>query len=97
MPGYTIAGKTGTVRKSAGDGYENKHIAMFAGMAPASDPRLVLVVLINEPSNGAYYGGHVAAPVFSRIMGGSLRLLNIAPDDVSLRTDPVRLSQDHAG
>ena len=97
VPGYTIAGKTGTVRKSAGDGYENKHIAMFAGMAPASDPRLVLVVLINEPSNGAYYGGHVAAPVFSRIMGGSLRLLNIAPDDVSLRTDPVRLSQDHAG
>ncbi|MYB88428.1 MAG: penicillin-binding protein 2 [Proteobacteria bacterium] len=97
VPGYTIAGKTGTVRKSAGNGYEKKYIAMFAGMAPASDPRLVLVVLVNEPSKGAYYGGHVAAPVFSRIMGGALRLLNITPDNVSLRADTVRLPQDHAG
>ena len=97
VPGYTIAGKTGTVRKSAGNGYENKHIAMFAGMAPANDPRLVLVVLVNEPSKGAYYGGHVAAPIFSKIMGGTLRLLNITPDNVSLRADTVRLAQDHAG
>ena len=97
VPGYTIAGKTGTVRKSAENGYEKKYIAMFAGMAPASDPRLVLVVLVNEPSKGTYYGGQVAAPVFSRIMGGTLRLLNITPDNVSLRANSVRASEDHAG
>ena len=97
VPGYTIAGKTGTVRKSSGNGYEKKYIAIFAGMAPASDPRLVLVVLVNEPSKGAYYGGEVAAPVFSRIMGGTLRLLNITPDNISLSADTVRLPQDHAG
>ncbi len=98
VPGYHVAGKTGTVHKSTGNGYsKNKYIALFAGMAPASDPRLVLAVMVNEPSNGAYFGGQVAAPVFSRIMGGALRILNIAPDNVPLRADTVNLSQDHAG
>jgi cell division protein FtsI (penicillin-binding protein 3) len=83
VPGYRIAGKTGTVRKSGIGGYqEDRYIALFAGMAPASDPRLVMVVMINEPGNGEYYGGHVAAPVFSNVMFHALRLLNLPPDDL---------------
>ena len=79
---YTVAGKTGTVKKiGAHGGYtDNKYLALFAGMAPASDPRLVMIVMIDEPSAGAYYGGAVSAPVFSRVMEGALRLLNIPPD-----------------
>lgn len=83
VPGYRVAGKTGTVHKSTAQGYaEDRYIAVFAGMAPASRPRLVLVVMINEPSNGEYYGGQVAAPVFSKVMGGALRLLDIPPDNL---------------
>jgi cell division protein FtsI (penicillin-binding protein 3) len=83
--GYRVAGKTGTAHKSEAGGYaEKRYLSVFAGMAPASDPRLVAVVVINEPSNGEYYGGKVAAPVFSRVMAGALRLLNIPPDAVSL-------------
>ncbi len=81
VPGYRVAGKTGTVKKNAGRGYSSGlHMAVFAGMAPASRPRLVMVVIIDEPSAGQYYGGVVAAPVFSSVMEGALRLLNIAPD-----------------
>ena len=81
IPGYSVAGKTGTVKKSIAGGYaKDSYQAVFAGMAPASDPRLVMVVMINEPRAGAYYGGQVAGPVFSRVMSGALRLLNIAPD-----------------
>lgn len=84
--GYRIAGKTGTVRKAEAGGYSTeRHIAVFAGMAPASDPRLVAVVVIDEPSRGAYYGGDVAAPVFGRVMSGALRLLDIQPDALNLR------------
>ncbi len=80
---YRIAGKTGTVHKSSADGYsEDRYLALFAGMAPASRPRLVMVVLIDEPA-GQYYGGQVAAPVFARVMAASLRLLNVPPDDFS--------------
>ncbi|PHS71817.1 MAG: cell division protein [Cycloclasticus sp.] len=83
VKGYTVAGKTGTVKKAIAGGYsEDKYIGIFAGMAPASDPKLVMVVLIDEPQAGDYYGGLVAAPVFSRVMSGALRLLNIAPDDI---------------
>jgi cell division protein FtsI (penicillin-binding protein 3) len=83
VPGYRIAGKTGTVHKSTRGGYaEDRYLALFAGMAPASDPDLVLVVVIDEPQGSHYYGGQVAAPVFARVMNGSLRLLNIAPDDL---------------
>ena len=78
---YTIAGKTGTAWKSEAGGYrENRYTAVFGGIAPASDPRLVVVVIINEPRSGAYYGGEVAAPVFARIVEGALRQLAIAPD-----------------
>ena len=82
VAGFRVAGKTGTVKKiGAHGGYtDNSYLALFAGMAPASDPKLVMIVMIDEPSAGAYYGGAVSAPVFSSVMEGALRLLNIPPD-----------------
>ena len=95
IPGYSVAGKTGTVHKSTKGGYEeDKYVSLFAGLAPASDPRLVLVVMVNEPSRGAYFGGEVAAPIFSKIMGGALRILNVAPDDVPLQAN-ISDTKDH--
>ncbi|WP_422126695.1 peptidoglycan D,D-transpeptidase FtsI family protein [Thioalkalivibrio sulfidiphilus] len=83
VEGYRVAGKTGTARKSGAGGYsEERFVAMFAGFAPASHPRLVMVVVIDEPAGEEYYGGQVAAPVFSKIMQGALRLLDVPPDDV---------------
>lgn len=83
VPGYRVAGKTGTVKKVGRDGYsEDRYLSLFAGMAPASNPRLVMVVVLDEPAAGKYYGGQVAAPVFSRVMSEALRLLNVAPDDL---------------
>ncbi len=80
IPAYQVAGKTGTVRKIGEGGYKDtQHIAFFAGMTPADAPRLVAVVLINEPQTQEYGGGALAAPVFSRVMGGALRLLNVPP------------------
>lgn len=85
IPGYLVAGKTGTSRKIENGAYvDNKHRASFAGFAPASNPRIAMVVVIDEPSQGKYYGGLVAAPVFSKVMSGSLRLLNVPPDDMNL-------------
>jgi len=78
---YRVSGKTGTSRKASAAGYASRYIATFAGLAPASDPKLVAIVTINDPSTGGYYGGVVAAPLFSTIMGGALRLLDIPPDD----------------
>ena len=83
--GYRVAGKTGTVRKTKAGGYsEDRYLSLFAGIAPASDPRLVMVVMIDDPKGGQYYGGQVAAPVFSRVMSGALRLLNVSPDDLTM-------------
>jgi len=83
VPGYRIAGKTGTVKKSGAGGYvEDSYLAVFAGIAPASNPRLVMVVMIDEPRGEKYYGGAVAAPVFGKVMAGALRLLDIPPDDL---------------
>jgi cell division protein FtsI (penicillin-binding protein 3) len=83
VPGYTVAGKTGTARKFAVGGYsEDRYTAVFAGLAPASHPRLAVVVVVDEPRAGQYYGGEVAAPVFSKIVEGAMRILAIAPDDV---------------
>ncbi|MEX2524677.1 MAG: penicillin-binding transpeptidase domain-containing protein [Gammaproteobacteria bacterium] len=83
VPGYLVAGKTGTVRKSTRGGYaEDRYLSLFAGMAPSSDPDLVMVVVIDEPQGEEYYGGQVAAPVFSKVMKGALRILNIPPDDL---------------
>jgi cell division protein FtsI (penicillin-binding protein 3) len=79
--GYRVAGKTGTAHKQENGGYApNKYISSFAGFAPASAPRLVIAVMIDEPSAGQYYGGAVAAPVFSQVMQGALRLLGVSPD-----------------
>ena len=79
--GYRVAGKTGTAHKQENGHYaEDRYVASFVGLAPASDPRLIIAVMIDEPSNGQYYGGAVAAPVFSQVMSGALRLLSVQPD-----------------
>jgi cell division protein FtsI (penicillin-binding protein 3) len=93
VDGYTVAGKTGTVKKASGShGYASgTYFAVFAGMAPAINPRLITVVMIDEPSAGQYYGGLVSAPVFSKVMTGALRLLNVAPDQET--TMPVLLTR----
>jgi cell division protein FtsI (penicillin-binding protein 3) len=80
VPGYRVAGKTGTAHKLEGRGYTNKYVSSFVGFAPASAPRLVIAVMIDEPSTGVYYGGDVAAPVFSGVMGSALRMLGTPPD-----------------
>ena len=91
-----MAGKTGTIKKSISGGYaEDRYVSVFAGIAPASAPRLVVVVMIDEPGAGKYYGGQVAGPVFSKVMAGALRLMNITPDD--LAAEGVRLVSAGAG
>lgn len=92
VPRYRVAGKTGTVRRLGASGYtKDSYVAVFAGLAPVAQPRLAMVVAISEPSAGKYYGGEVAAPVFSAVMEGALRLLNVAPD-ADPATD-IRLAQ----
>ncbi len=89
VPGYRVAGKTGTAKKSIHGVYAPGHYqSVFAGMVPASRPRLVMVVMIDEPQGSAYYGGLVAAPVFSRVMSEALRLLNIPPDAEAPTPEP---------
>jgi cell division protein FtsI (penicillin-binding protein 3) len=78
--GYRVAGKTGTAHKLEGRSYANKYVSSFVGFAPVSRPRLVVAVMIDEPTAGQYYGGAVAAPVFSRVMGAALRMLGVPPD-----------------
>jgi cell division protein FtsI (penicillin-binding protein 3) len=81
IPGYTVAGKTGTAQKATAGGYAtDRHVAVFGGIAPASAPRLAAVIVIDEPGAGKYYGGEVAAPVFAGVVGGALRLLAVPPD-----------------
>jgi cell division protein FtsI (penicillin-binding protein 3) len=88
VPGYRVAGKTGTAWKSTAGGYsEDRYLAVFAGIAPAGSPRLAVVVVMDEPSAGEFYGGIVAAPVFSRIAAGALRILAVPPDDVTTLDD----------
>jgi len=80
VPGYRVGGKTGTAYKVEGGVYAKKYVASFVGVAPISDPRLVVAVMIDEPTGGAHYGGDVAGPAFSQIMGGALRTMGIPPD-----------------
>jgi cell division protein FtsI (penicillin-binding protein 3) len=81
VPGYRVAGKTGTAKKSVAGGYaEDRYLSLFVGMAPATRPRLVMAVFVDEPRGEEYYGGAVAGPVFSKVMSGALRLMNIPPD-----------------
>ena len=93
VTGYRIAGKTGTAWKFAAGGYsEDKYISIFAGLAPATDPQLAAVVVIDEPAGELYYGSDVAAPLFADIMSESLRLLAVPPDALPAR-DPGSLMQ----
>ena len=93
IDGYRVAGKTGTAWKFTTGGYsQDKYISIFAGLAPASDPRLATVVVIDEPGGELYYGSDVAAPVFANVMSESLRLLAVAPDALPAR-DPGSVMQ----
>ncbi|HWZ74298.1 MAG TPA: penicillin-binding protein 2 [Casimicrobiaceae bacterium] len=98
VAGYRVAGKTGTAHKLEGHSYVDKYVSSFVGFAPASNPRLVIAVMIDEPAGGQYYGGAVAAPVFSSIMGAALRLLGVpldAPiDNVVLPPDGTDLREE---
>nr|VFK51671.1 MAG: cell division protein FtsI (penicillin-binding protein 3) [Candidatus Kentron sp. TUN]VFK52309.1 MAG: cell division protein FtsI (penicillin-binding protein 3) [Candidatus Kentron sp. TUN]VFK52736.1 MAG: cell division protein FtsI (penicillin-binding protein 3) [Candidatus Kentron sp. TUN] len=95
IDGYRVAGKTGTVRKSTVGGYaDDRYAATFAGFSPVSAPQLVVVVTVDEPSKDEYYGGQVAAPIFAKIMSGSLRLLGVPPDERSVRARRVVLTDN---
>ncbi len=94
VEGYRVGGKTGTTRKSVAGGYGNDYVGLFAGMAPLTNPELVVVVVINEPGGDLYHGAEVAAPVFSRVMKGALQVLNIAPDAKAIAK--VTKVKDHA-
>jgi cell division protein FtsI (penicillin-binding protein 3) len=78
--GYRVAGKTGTAHKLEGRGYTNKYVSSFVGFAPVSQPRLIVAVMIDEPSAGQHYGGQVAAPVFANVVGAALRTLGVPTD-----------------
>jgi len=80
IPGYRVAGKTSTAHKAVGGRYTNTYVAAFVGFAPASAPRVIVAVMIDEPSAGGHYGGTVAAPVFAAVAQDTLRALNVAPD-----------------
>jgi len=106
ITGFQIAGKTGTSRMIGADGLYSKdnYNTVFAGIAPASAPRLVLVIVVTDPQKGSYYAGDVAAPIFHNIMSGALRMLNIRPDDVPAQppqitaaTTPVAIKPAKAG
>ncbi|MDM7486270.1 MAG: penicillin-binding transpeptidase domain-containing protein [Vibrio metschnikovii] len=81
VPGYRIAAKSGTSRKAVAGGYSDEYFAYTAGVAPVSNPRIALVVMVNEPQGDTYYGGAVAGPVFAEIIKGALQILNVAPDE----------------
>ena len=84
VPFYSVAGKTGTAHVVGDSGYEeNLHNSLFVGMLPATNPEIVIVVIVNEPKGEEHYGGQVAAPVFSRVASGAMRILNISPDVIS--------------
>jgi cell division protein FtsI (penicillin-binding protein 3) len=94
IPGYRVSGKTGTAWKATAGGYStDRYMAVFGGVAPATNPRLAAVVVIDEPGAGHYYGGEVAAPVFSEVMGGALRLLAVPPDQAVPRPNAPLTAQ----
>lgn len=95
---YRVAGKTGTARKLGSNGYtDNSYIASFAGFAPATDPRLLMVVMVDDPTSGGYYGGQIAAPVFGKVMAGAMRLLDIPPDNLPPQPSQHMAHNAHAG
>ena len=88
VQGYTVAGKTGTANKIENGQYVDKYVASFVGMAPAGQPRLIVAVMIDEPTRGSYYGGAVAAPVFNEVTAGALRLIGVHPDAAGFGAAP---------
>jgi cell division protein FtsI (penicillin-binding protein 3) len=98
VAGYRVAGKTGTAHKLQNGRYVNKYVASFVGMAPASDPRLIVAVMVDDPSSKEHFGGQVAAPAFSSVMGASLRVLDVpydAPlDNVIVAPDAEIIEED---
>jgi cell division protein FtsI (penicillin-binding protein 3) len=96
VPGYRVAGKTGTSHKLEKGQYVNKYVSSFVGFAPVSEPRIIVALMIDEPVNGLHYGGQVAAPVFATVTANALRALNIAPDssvtDIIIPAEPIKES-----
>jgi len=95
VPFYHVGGKSGTARKATvgSKGYtENAYRSLFAGFGPMSDPRYAVVVVIDEPSKGGYFGGLVSAPVFSKVMSGTLRLMNVPPDNLPPPTEQQQVN-----
>ncbi|MGI9342392.1 MAG: peptidoglycan D,D-transpeptidase FtsI family protein [Gammaproteobacteria bacterium] len=99
VSGYRVGGKTGTARKASAGGYaEDRYTAVFAGIAPVSNPRLAIVVIVDDPTGTEYYGGDVAAPVFADVAQGALRILAVPPDDFPLpNNDGPRLAAERRG
>ena len=94
IAGYRVAGKTGTAWKSSNGAYsKDRYTSVFAGVAPASNPRLAAVIVIDEPTAGKYAGGDVSAPVFAAVVGRALRLMAVAPDDTSAPPEPLSGAQ----
>lgn len=93
ISGYRVGGKTGTAQKLEGGRYSRRYVASFVGIAPMSDPRLVIAVMVDEPSGKEYYGGQVAGPVFGQIASGALRALGVAPDAPLV---PLQVAQQEA-
>ena len=87
VPGYRVAAKTGTSRKAIAGGYGDEYFAYTAGTAPASDPRVAIAVIINEPQGDNFYGGLVSGPVFAEMLKGTLQILNVAPDENRFKKD----------
>ncbi|MCJ8299445.1 MAG: penicillin-binding protein 2 [Pseudomonadales bacterium] len=93
--GYRVAGKTGTAHQASRGGYDrDKYISVFAGITPASDPKLAIVVMVNNPKGQQYSGGGVAAPIFSRVTAGALRMLNISPDQWPTKAEDEMVVQN---
>ena len=92
VAGYRVGGKTGTAHKIEGGRYASKYVSSFVGIAPMSDPRIVVAVMVDEPSNGKHYGGSVAGPVFSQVVAGTLRSIGLAPDAPLV---PMQLAQQN--
>ena len=88
VQGYTIAGKTGTANKIENGEYVDKYVASFVGMAPAGQPRIIVAVMVDEPTQGSHYGGTVAAPVFNEVTASALQLIGVHPDAMGFGAAP---------
>lgn len=98
VPGYRVAGKTGTANKPEGGTYaEHKYVSSFVGFGPASDSRFIVAVTIDEPAGARYYGGDVGAPVFASVMGAALRMMSVAPDAPQTLGEPAPRGNDLRG